>query len=102
MLTGALLNEEIAEDEYEEAIKGIPTLKQQTDQIFREKSNYKHDVSKVAEPKALYKHVKGEITHDIKNLYNEPVTTSTNTLRKSVITLINYKIQHKNKLFFIK
>ena len=73
-----MLNEEIDEDEYEEALKDIPTLKQQEEIIMRNPT-IKHDISKVAEQKALNKLVKGEITakeyHDIKNLYHEPVIT---------------------------
>ena len=59
----------------------------------------KHDISKIAEQNAIHKLVQGEITakecHDIKNLYHEPLITSNNTLRKSIINPINYKIQHK-------
>ena len=49
--------------------------------------------------KALNKLIKGEITskeyNDIKNLYHEPVRTSSNTLRKSIINPTNYKTQLK-------
>ena len=34
ILISALLNEEIDEDEHEEALKGIPTLEQQTEEII--------------------------------------------------------------------
>ena len=54
---------------------------------------------KLQNKKALNKLVKGEITakeyHDIKNLYHEPVITTNNTLWKSIISPINYKIEHK-------
>ena len=93
------MNEEIDEDEYDEALKDIPTLKQQTEEIIMKNPTIKHDISKVAEQKALNKLIKGEITskeyNDIKNLYNEPIKTSNNTLRKSIINPINYKIKHK-------
>ena len=94
-----MLNEEIDEDAYDEALKDIPTLKQQTEEIIMKNPTIKHDISKVAEQKALNKLIKGEITskeyNDIKNLYHEPVITSNKTLGKSIINPINYKIEHK-------
>ena len=57
-----MLNEEIDEDEYEEALKGIPTLKQQTEQIIMKNPTIKHDISKVAEQKELNKLIEWEIT----------------------------------------
>ena len=97
----ALLNEEIDEDAYDEALKDIPTLKQQTEEIIMKTPTIKHDISKVAEQKALYELIKREVTskeyNDIKNLYHEPVITSNNTLRKSIINPINYKIKHNIK-----
>ena len=67
-----MLNEEIDEDEYDEALKDIPTLKQQTEEIIMKNPTIKHDISKVAEQKSLNKLIKGEITskeyNDIKNL----------------------------------
>ena len=62
ILTSALLNEEIDEDEYEEALKGVPTLKQQTEQIIMRNPTIKNDISNFAEQKALHKLIKGDIT----------------------------------------
>ena len=93
------MNDEINEDEYDEALQNIPSLKQQTEHIINKNPTIKNDIVKLAEQNALNKLIKGNITTDeyinIKNLYKEPINTTQNTLRKSIINPINYKVQHK-------
>ena len=85
-LASALLNEEIDEDEYDEALKDIPTLKQQTEEIIMKNPTIKHDISRVAEQKALNKLMKGEITS---KEYNDIKTYIMNPLKHQITLLEN-------------